>query len=345
MHFEITDSYIFGYKNFDEKYKRTHIFDLDGTIITTKSGNKFPKNKDDWECLNQIEPSENILYGIISNQGGLTDDHKINDWIEKIQNIIKLFPCISFVFASIKDDRNRKPNIGSITIIKQKFSIKKPIYIGDAAGRENDFSDTDYKFALNNGFKFNTPENYFKGESQEDIKITYPTLNYYTNEEYQNILEEIYNIISENKKIVIMMIGFPASSKSHLRKRIMEQYQSFEYYNNDDLKSHEHHITEKKSYKYDKMINDNTNLNSEKRSEYLSHFPDHYKLGIFFDFPIDVIKHLNYQRSSYTDIKPINKIALATMNKYFTRPKESDFDHLIKIYKIHEILNTIFYFF
>jgi len=59
-----------------------------------------------------------------------------------------------------------------------ELDINECIYVGDAAGRKksktyrkNDFSNSDYKFALNTEFKFFTPEEFFLDE-----KCDYPLI-------------------------------------------------------------------------------------------------------------------------------------------------------------------------
>jgi DNA 3'-phosphatase len=93
----IESNYIFGYDkdiltksstNIDTVY----MFDLDYTLIKTKSGKKFPISKTDWELLypnipDKLSSLTNSLIGIISNQKGLNSKEKISDWIEKCVNI------------------------------------------------------------------------------------------------------------------------------------------------------------------------------------------------------------------------------------------------------------------
>ena len=53
----------------------------------------------------------------------------------------------------------------------KKVDLKKSVYCGDAAGRKDgkrkDFSDSDYKFALNIEITFQTPEEYFLDQKQK----------------------------------------------------------------------------------------------------------------------------------------------------------------------------------
>lgn len=60
------------------------------------------------------------------------------------------------------------PGLGCLNIFREEWcqkndlAVSKCKYIGDAAGRPKDFSDTDRKFALNALFEFQTPETFFK---------------------------------------------------------------------------------------------------------------------------------------------------------------------------------------
>ena len=261
----ILDNLIFGYSNqFKNIFNNVTVdkiilFDLDNTLIKTKSKKVFPINKHDWEFLvptvpeiiNKDVQNNKTICGIISNQKGLKSDFMIKEWIDKIKAIGQQL-TFHFVFVSLKDDRFRKPLPASWDYIKTNLldsinlnnleSKNKIYYIGDACGRPGDFSDTDIKYSINCGFRFKTPEMFFKfNQNIPDIKncsATYPPIPYYTPNEQDKLLTNIFNLIKFNinqkNKIFIMMIGFPASGKSFLRKEIIKKYPEFKYINNDD---------------------------------------------------------------------------------------------------------------
>jgi len=357
-----------------EKNKKIYLFDLDGTIIKTKSGKVFPINKDDWVPLNdKIEPIINNLYldetnilGIITNQGGLKNKQLIDNWIIKIKNISKIIK-FSFVFASIKNDNYRKPLPSSWDYIKTNLLHKSTIqltqnkkniyYIGDAFGREHDHSDTDIKFAVNCGFKLKTPEVFFKFNLDNPINksgtITYPNIQYYTDIEQDKLFNSIFKTIDKlinsnketnsNKKIIIIMIGFPASGKSFLRKNIISKYPNFVYNNNDDITNK---ITDTKLIKvndlesYSFIINDNTNYNLESRNKILNNYKDYVKIGITFDYDFDTCKHLNYMRMFWFGGKLISPVIYRTIAKKYIEPTINEgFDYLYKIDKVFKEFN------
>lgn len=82
------------------------------------------------------------------------------------------------VFLATRDDMNRKPRVNAWAkmagILDPEGEIDKggSFYCGDAAGRpkiagrNKDFATTDYKFALNVGVSFFTPEALFLASKQ-----------------------------------------------------------------------------------------------------------------------------------------------------------------------------------
>ena len=339
------------------KINYVYMFDLDYTLIKTKSGKKFPVDKNDWIFLNsnvkkKMMNQSNCLVGIVSNQKGLKSIEQQKDWEYKLEQIAQELR-IDFVFASLSDDIYRKPLPGSYEYIREyyksidwdKLKINQKIYyIGDAFGRETDFSDTDIKYALNNGLKFKTPEIFFDFDKEEGKtgNITYPTINYFTSQEQNQLFKELDKVISENKKILILTIGFPASGKSFLRKELIKRYPKFYYSNNDDVKEkvQSKMLIKKVLPEYDFIIDDNTNLDKSGRDEKINLFKDYYKLGIWFDYELDVCFHLNWMRMYWFGGKLLPKVTYYTLRKKFVPTNlENGFDKFIRIEKIFREFN------
>lgn len=359
---EIKTNYIFGYNedldNINPKdIKSIYMFDLDYTLIKTKSGKKFPINKSDWELLyhsvsEKIFQLSDSIIGIISNQKGLKTQEQKVDWVDKIKQI-NMFIKIDFVFASISDDRYRKPLPGSFEFVKEKFAsidwdglvVKKKIYyIGDAFGRPNDFSDTDIKYALNNNFKFKTPEIFFD-VNKEDGKsgsVDYPNINYFTELEQTNLFDKLDIIVRTYNKILIITIGLPASGKSFIRKELVKRYPQFTYSNNDDVhdKVQSRMLIKKISTDYDFVIDDNTNLDKSIRDSKLSQFKSYYKVGIWFDYNLELCWHFNWMRMYWFGAKLLPKITYYSLRKKLDHTNlEDGFDKFIKINKVFKEMN------
>jgi bifunctional polynucleotide phosphatase/kinase len=149
-------------------------FDIDGTIITTKSGKTFAQNPSDWKFLYDSIPKKleehynNGAYlAFITNQNGVQKGHlTLNELVTKMQSILSKINAPIDIICSLEDDYYRKPATGSLDFILQHrfHSTYKLVhgtipmmYVGDAAGRPKtamtpkDFSASDYKFALNAG--------------------------------------------------------------------------------------------------------------------------------------------------------------------------------------------------
>jgi bifunctional polynucleotide phosphatase/kinase len=156
-------------------------FDLDHTLIRPKGSSKtkkFPKNRDDWVWTDLRWPSiiqelyNTGMYSIIifSNQAGLSRGHpKLEDLHYKINNIVKEIGVPIQVFLAPQKDKFRKPGVSIWNFMlhlhrksKPKIDLSGSFYIGDAAGRSSDFSNSDQKFAENIGIQFYTPEDFIR---------------------------------------------------------------------------------------------------------------------------------------------------------------------------------------
>lgn len=145
--------------------------DLDGTLIKTKSGETFPKGIWDMEfrfdTLDAIKKLKPRFIFIVSNQGGIesgfVDERSFQikmDYIERSileycnKSVIEYLYCTS----NDKNDEFRKPNIGMLEDIAINYFVEdeksEMLMIGDASGKEGQFSNTDKITAENFGIDY-----------------------------------------------------------------------------------------------------------------------------------------------------------------------------------------------
>ena len=335
IHIETTNDYIVVSYDFDIDDRPTASFDLDYTIIKTKSKKKFPVDKDDWlylytnthSFLKKLSETHNIV--IFSNQVGLKNLIKKEAFMQKIVNIIKDLSIPIKIYISIENGFFRKPLTGLWSLYKNlKDNIKdnsNDFYCGDAAGRENDFSDTDYMFSQNIGIKFYTPEQLFL--NKEEV-IEYKIPNYLT--DYIGKLEDI--VLPKVDKLLIIMCGYQGSGKSTIS-------QSF----NMPIASNDIQGTKTKCKKFvnkqlkdcKNIIVDNTNHTKESRKEYiqLAKEYDYHSVIIYINNDMNFCYYMNQLRCELSEgkSKMIPKIAYYTLRKKFEIPDENECDTLIEI--------------
>lgn len=97
----------------------------------------------------------------------------VDSKLGRLENFIKLVKVPIQVFIAcglsygVPEDPFRKPKPGMWKIMEKEFNSGLPVdmnqsfYVGDAAGRPDDHSDADIKFAQAIGLKFYVPEEYF----------------------------------------------------------------------------------------------------------------------------------------------------------------------------------------
>lgn len=331
-------------KNFEYKSKIAS-FDLDDTLVTPKDKkdkkdkkNLFSKNADDWKWMYDCVPNKlKELYEdgyciiIISNQGGIEKGKSDGDeWIKKIQNINNELKIEMKVFCSTGNNRYRKPCSTFFTeflAVNTKKISSKSFYCGDACGRKDDFSDTDYKFALNCNLKFYTPEMFFLKEKEELPKINY----IFDFSEKKNFLLNF----TPSQKEMLIMVGFQGSGKSFVSKYISQKY-NYEIVNRDTEKTIPKCI--KKATKFldenKNLIIDNTNSSEENRKQWIELAKQYnYEVRVLhMQTPIELCKHNNVYRSITQDIDIIPDIAYNMYKSKFQVPnKEEGIKEIIKI--------------
>ena len=155
------------------KNKKVIFCDLDGTLIETISGETFPKGiwdmrikLDVLDAIKKLNP-EYVL--IVSNQGGIesgfVDAKKFGTKLFYIvESIGEYCGCECYAMycdTNNKSDPYRKPNTGMLENLMERYVgddveyIKqKSLMIGDASGKEGQFSDSDKKTAENFGIDY-----------------------------------------------------------------------------------------------------------------------------------------------------------------------------------------------
>ena len=166
-------------ENITLESKKVLFCDLDGTLIETISGETFPKGIWDmrikFDVLDAIKKLNPQYILIVSNQGGieigLVDEHNVAAKLKYIANSIEEYcgcECVAmYCKTNNKLDIYRKPNTRMLEELLVKYIgdnidyIKqKSLMIGDASGKEGQFSDSDKKTADNFGIDYMDVEDF-----------------------------------------------------------------------------------------------------------------------------------------------------------------------------------------
>ncbi|ODV89176.1 hypothetical protein CANCADRAFT_13403, partial [Tortispora caseinolytica NRRL Y-17796] len=155
-------------------------FDLDWTLVHPKSGDLHPNGPSDWKWLDAEIPSKVAtlpgLLVIFTNQGGISlrswELKRYSGFRTRLQSQLRELNKHglerAIVIAACGRTYHRKPDIGMWRVLEKvldqhKISIEKKdsFFVGDAAGRPEDFADTDKGFAESVGIKFYDNHQYF----------------------------------------------------------------------------------------------------------------------------------------------------------------------------------------
>ena len=159
--------------NQEVKNKKILFADLDGTLIETISGEVFPKGIWDmklrFDVLDAIKKLNPSYILIASNQGGIESGFvnalNFRAKSEYITRAIREYCGIEcyamYCETNDKSDTYRKPNTGMLHSLLEKYIgddfdyIKqKSLMIGDASGKNGQFSDSDKKTAEKFGIAY-----------------------------------------------------------------------------------------------------------------------------------------------------------------------------------------------
>jgi len=165
-------------------------------------------------------------------------------------------------------------------------------FVGDAAGRQKDFSCDDRKFAANVGIKFYTEKQFFQNLPNEHFE--WKSFNPFT---FKSMDSLDFSSVANDHNEMIIFVGMPGSGKSTFTKKYLDGY---ERVNRDTLGSKS--LCEKKTREFlDKsksVIIDNTNPSREARRTFIE-IAKEYNVPVrclVFKTPEDLAKHLNAVR-------------------------------------------------
>tara|TARA_Y100000590_G_C15568702_1_gene957689 strand:- start:134 stop:1174 length:1041 start_codon:yes stop_codon:yes gene_type:complete len=329
-----------NFYKFTKPNKKIAAFDLDSTLIKTKSGKVFPKDGSDYEYAfeNVASKLNNLIkdgYKIVifTNQNGIPRGKaKLKDITNKIED---LFPFADY-FISDKDDLYRKPMIGMYyQFIKLNGEVDKIFYVGDAAGRKGDHSHSDINFAYNANIKFYTETEYFLGKKENNKEVC-PKMPKNTNE-----ISDVKEFVNTT---VVIMQGLPACGKTTFIKDYIKENKLKEedyLHLSNDTHTKSKLIKElKKGINEDKLIFiDNLNATKKNRAEFLKLLPkDYYAVGIRIMTDMDLAFSLNKQRYYISNTDPkykgkerkkVPKVAYHTFNKRFEKMTKDEGFHKV----------------
>ena len=259
------------------------------------SGKKFSKDPTDWTWWDAGVPGRlkelhknGYLVTIFSNQGGIRlreesktanqDKRRLADFKAKLGAVMDQLDMPMSVYAATLKDHYRKPRTGMWQEMieynglsaDRGVDLANSIYVGDAAGRtaqesktDKDFASSDRDFAANLGIKFQTPEEFFLGQTPQVFARAFDPLLYMSK-------STTARYTKSNDKDIVVLVGSPGAGKSTYYWTNLQPL-GYERVNQDILKSRQNCIKAANDFlKEGKSVAiDNTNADPETRAHWL----------------------------------------------------------------------------
>uniref|UniRef100_A0A665V9Q4 PNK FHA domain-containing protein n=1 Tax=Echeneis naucrates TaxID=173247 RepID=A0A665V9Q4_ECHNA len=328
-------------------------FDIDGCIITTKSGKVFPTAPDDWKILYpEIQPRLATLlkkgYKVVffTNQMGIAKG-KLRPEVfkSKVEDILSTLQLPVQVFVAAGPGIYRKPVTGMWNHLFLLPFLNYPLCT-DAAGRpengapgkkKKDFSCSDRLFALNIGLQFHTPEEYFLGWKSAPYAL--PEFDPRKLDSTVRLYDPPSASLTSSETEVIVAVGFPASGKStFFQTHIISK--GYAYINRDTLGSWQNCVSAcERALKEGRSVAvDNTSPDVESRKRYV----DVAKAAgvpcrcFHFSASMEQAKHNNrFREMAPSDSKhtKVNDMVFYSYRKQFVAPALSEgFSEILQIH-------------
>eukprot|EP00752_Nemacystus_decipiens_P002205 g2097.t1 len=340
----------------------THIvaFDMDGTLIKTKSGKKFGDAADDWQFWHGKIPAvlrkwheRGYKVAIISNQMGIgTGKADKQTQQAKVRSIVRAIGVPVEAYLACQDDYYRKPRLGCWDLVSTscngglKAEKEACLYVGDAAGRpkqgtyKKDFSAGDLKLALNAGIPFQTPEQFFMGSTQPLHKNrSLAVLGFDPSSLVGKTPAAVETLTRDGGGLeVVVLVGPPAGGKSTLCKDRLPGYARV---NQDELKTLNkcRQVATARLKDGMSVVIDATNPKRNTRADWVVLARQHGATArcIFLTTPKEVCFHLNVFRgcnpcSTEEERRKVPDVVIHTWFKYLELPQSSEgFSEVIRV--------------
>lgn len=325
-------------------------FDLDGTLIKTKSGARFPKDDSDWELnfgnvkskLRELHSKKYKLV-IFTNQASIDkSDSRRAEFEKKIESIVKHINLPIQVFLATGHSIYRKPVPGMWYVLTMEknggldVDMDNSFFVGDAAGRAKnwalkkpkDHSLADRLFAMNIGLKFHTPEEYFLGAKAAPFQM--PRF------DPRTVTIQSFSVPLSDRQEVIIMVGSPGSGKSFFCEKHLISM-GYVRINRDSLGSWQKcvKVMEESLLAKKNVVIDNTNATKESRKRYIDVVKKHNILCKCFWMSTNVhhAKHNNkFRELTDQSHMKVSEIIINSYYKQFETPTvEEGFDKIVEV--------------
>jgi bifunctional polynucleotide phosphatase/kinase len=291
------------------------VFDVDSTLVVSKSGRRWASDADDWiwsssgvpEMLNKYYTNDWIV-AFVTNQSEWKSHPEIKEKLASILDKIeeaygwKPYCLVATASRKEKDIVYRKPARGLFDKLLEILKIgEKDItslqMCGDASGETDKnpayrWSDSDRMFAKGIGATFLRPNEVFNAREVEHVMT---------------------------REIVVLM-GNPGSGKSTTAQSLVKK--GYVHFEQDSIGSKEKVFKAVKEFlagaDSSSLVIDATHSSLKNREMY-------YELAKKYKLPIRILWHVKDGRP-FNELreKPVPEVAYAIYSKHFTDPREDD---------------------